>query len=58
MCRKDRRISRRRKDHNLVSHDLHAIRSLCDEVLWLEKGEVRAIGPAKEVVDAYLGHEP
>ncbi|MCB9763448.1 MAG: ABC transporter ATP-binding protein [Alphaproteobacteria bacterium] len=38
----------------LVSHDLHAIRSLCDEVLWLDRGEVRAVGPAREVVERYL----
>lgn len=38
----------------LVSHDLHAIRSLCDEVLWLDSGEIRAIGPAREVVERYL----
>ena len=38
----------------LVSHDLHAIRSLCHTVLWLDRGEVRALGPAREVVDRYV----
>ena len=38
----------------LVSHDLHAIRNLCDDVMWLDQGEVRAIGPAREVVERYL----
>lgn len=38
----------------LVSHDLHAVRSLCSEVLWLEAGRVRMRGPGREVVDAYL----
>ncbi len=38
----------------LVSHDLHAIRSLCQTVLWLDRGEVRALGPAREVVDRYI----
>ena len=38
----------------LVSHDLHSIRSVCQEVMWLDHGEVRAIGPAREVVDRYL----
>lgn len=37
-----------------VSHNLRAIRDLCDEVLWLEKGAVKQIGKAKEVVNAYL----
>ncbi|MCB9741077.1 MAG: ABC transporter ATP-binding protein [Alphaproteobacteria bacterium] len=38
----------------LVSHDLHAIRALCDEVMWLDGGEVCAVGPAREVVERYL----
>ena len=38
----------------LVSHDLHAIRSLCDDVMWLDRGQVRALGPAREVVERYL----
>jgi ABC-type polysaccharide/polyol phosphate transport system ATPase subunit len=41
----------------LVSHDLHSVRNLCDEALWLEGGGVRAQGPAREVVDAYLDIE-
>ncbi len=38
----------------LVSHDLHAIRSVCQDVLWLDHGEVRAFGPARQVVERYL----
>ncbi len=38
----------------LVSHDLHSVRSLCDQVLWLREGRVVALGPAAEVVDAYV----
>jgi ABC-type polysaccharide/polyol phosphate transport system ATPase subunit len=38
----------------LVSHDLHAVRSLCDEVLWLDRGRPRAIGPPREVIERYL----
>jgi hypothetical protein len=41
----------------LVSHDLHSVRSLCDEVLWLEEGKVRAFGPAKQVVERYVDIE-
>ena len=41
----------------LVSHDLHAVRSLCDEALWLDRGHVRALGPARDVVDQYLDIE-
>jgi ABC-type polysaccharide/polyol phosphate transport system ATPase subunit len=41
----------------LVSHDLHSVRSMCDEVMWIDRGQVRAIGPAKEVVDRYVDIE-
>ena len=37
----------------LVSHDLHVVREIADRVLWLEKGKVRMIGNASDVVDAY-----
>ena len=36
-----------------VSHDLHLVRELCTRALWLEKGEVREIGEAGPVLDAY-----
>jgi lipopolysaccharide transport system ATP-binding protein len=56
-----RKCVRRIEDHLsegrtivLVSHDLHAIRSLCDTAMWLDRGEVRAIGPAREVVGRYM----
>ena len=38
----------------LVSHSMEIIRSLCSQVLWLDKGVVRMIGPTDEVVKAYL----
>jgi lipopolysaccharide transport system ATP-binding protein len=38
----------------LVSHDLAAIRSICDRVIWLDKGAVRALGDTRSVVDEYL----
>ncbi len=37
----------------LVSHNLDLVRSLCGRALWLERGEVRALGAAAEVVDQY-----
>lgn len=36
-----------------VSHNMDDIRGLCSSVLWLDKGEVRLVGTAKEVCDAY-----
>ena len=38
----------------LVSHNMSAITSLSDRVVWLESGRVRTIGPAAEVVSSYL----
>jgi ABC-type polysaccharide/polyol phosphate transport system ATPase subunit len=37
-----------------VSHDLGAVRELCDRVIWLEDGRVMADGAAHEVVGRYL----
>jgi lipopolysaccharide transport system ATP-binding protein len=37
----------------VVSHDLNALESLCDKVIWIEGGKVRDIGPAKEVIASY-----
>src|SRR5689334_3085286 len=36
-----------------VSHDLGVVSKLCDRVLWLERGAVRAAGPAREVCRHY-----
>ena len=38
-----------------VSHDQNQIREMCDRVLWLEHGEVKMLGNAAEVCDAYQG---
>jgi ABC-type polysaccharide/polyol phosphate transport system ATPase subunit len=36
-----------------VSHDVQAVISLCDEVVWIEKGELRDKGEPKVVAKAY-----
>ena len=41
----------------LVSHDLHAVRSLCHHALWIDGGRVQAVGTSREVVDRYMGLE-
>lgn len=40
-----------------VSHDLNQVRELCDEVLWLESGNVVMVGASKQVCDAYQRKE-
>ncbi|MEN6458104.1 MAG: ABC transporter ATP-binding protein [Thermoguttaceae bacterium] len=37
----------------VVSHDLPTLALMCDQVLWLDHGHVRQIGPAQEMIDAY-----
>jgi energy-coupling factor transporter ATP-binding protein EcfA2 len=38
----------------LVSHGLESIRSLCSDAIWLDHGEIKAIGPSHDVVGRYL----
>lgn len=37
-----------------VSHSINDIVSLCENAIWLDKGELRAIGTSKEVSEAYM----
>lgn len=37
----------------LVSHSMDQIRSMCTQVVWLEKGEMRGIGDTKVLCDEY-----
>src|SRR3954451_2750630 len=52
----DRLYELRRKGTTIVfvSHSLALIQTLCDRVAWLEHGQLRAEGPAFEVVDKYV----
>ena len=45
---------RRGKTVLLVTHSLGLVEHLCDEVVWLEGGRLRAQGDPKRVVGAYL----
>lgn len=40
-----------------VSHNLIAVERLCGRLIWLERGEVRAHGKPREVIQAYLNEE-
>jgi lipopolysaccharide transport system ATP-binding protein len=37
-----------------VSHGLDMVRRLCHRAIWLDEGQVQAIGPADEVITSYL----
>jgi ABC-type polysaccharide/polyol phosphate transport system ATPase subunit len=43
-----------RKTIIFVSHILPTIKKLCPQTLWLEKGEIKAIGPSDKIVKKYL----
>lgn len=38
----------------LVSHDLNAIERLCKRAIWLDHGQIKAIGESAEVVHKYI----
>jgi len=40
----------------VASHDLHALKGLCDRALWLSHGRAEALGPAEEVIGRYEEH--
>lgn len=37
----------------LVTHDLSAVRDLCDRAIWLQKGKLMADGPPEQVIELY-----
>lgn len=37
-----------------VSHNMSAVRQLCDEVIWLQNGEIIKVGSPDEVTSSYL----
>jgi ABC-2 type transport system ATP-binding protein len=49
-------LKERGKTVVVVSHALGSVRSLCDQVAWLEHGVLRRIGDADDVVDEYMGN--
>jgi homopolymeric O-antigen transport system ATP-binding protein len=40
----------------IVSHNLPSIERLCRRAIWIDKGELRADGPAHDVCSRYWGH--
>lgn len=53
------RLLEMRRDHTtlvVAAHDLHALRGLCDQALWLQGGRVAALGPVDSVLSGYEEH--
>ena len=46
-------ISNNERTVVIVSHNLGTIEELCNKVLWLHEGKIRAIGETKEVMNQY-----
>ncbi len=38
----------------IVSHQESTLKDLCDRILWMSDGEVKMVGPTKEVLGAYM----
>ena len=38
----------------MVTHNLNEVTHLCHRTLWLDKGEMRALGPTMEVLEQYI----
>lgn len=53
----EKRINELIDDHNVtvlfVSHSIEQVERVCKKAVWIEKGELRAIGDVREVCDAY-----
>jgi lipopolysaccharide transport system ATP-binding protein len=47
-------ISREGRTIIFVSHNMTALRALCNRLLWLEDGHVRASGDSGEIINRYL----
>ena len=37
-----------------VSHDLNAVKNLCQRAIWLDKGKIEVQDSAEDVINAYL----
>ena len=53
-CMRFIRLFRERGTLLFVSHSLEAVMSICDRAVWLEGGEIKAIGSAKEICRDYV----
>jgi ABC-type polysaccharide/polyol phosphate transport system ATPase subunit len=38
-----------------VGHGMDQVEQLCERAAWLERGELKAVGPTSDVVDEYMG---
>ena len=46
-------ISNNERTVIIVSHNTETLQELCDDILWIHEGEMKAIGPANEILPEY-----
>ena len=46
-------ISNNERTVIIVSHNTETLQELCDDILWIHEGEMKAIGPASEILPEY-----
>ena len=39
-----------------VSHSIEQVKELCQNAIWIDKGVVKAVGKAKDVIPLYAGN--
>jgi ABC-type polysaccharide/polyol phosphate transport system ATPase subunit len=49
-----RRLIAEGKTVLFISHDMWNVRRLCTQILWMENGRVRAVGPAGAIAEQYM----
>ena len=49
-----RRLIAEGKTVLFISHDMWNVRRLCSQIVWMEEGRVRAVGPAGDVAERYM----
>ncbi len=49
----DEFVSREDRAALIVSHSIMQIRRLCRRVVWIDRGQIRCVGPAEEVIEMY-----
>ncbi len=51
-----RNIQKSDKSIVFISHNLSAVKGLCDRIVWLDKGEIQKEGSPDEVINAYTAY--
>src|SRR5262245_32805660 len=49
-----RRLIAEGKTVLFISHDMWNVRRLCDQIIWMEEGRIRAVGDAASIVERYI----